>query len=67
MKSPTIALGIDDVGLSGFDFGQNVNLAAVARQIWHTILKVPGEGMNNPVLESGCMRRTYYEYENKVR
>ena len=67
MKSPTIALGIDDVGLSGFDFGQNVNLAAVARQIWHAILKVAGEGMNNPVLESGCMRRTYYEYENKMR
>ena len=67
MKSPTIALGIDDVGLSGFDFGQNVNLAAVARQIWRTILKVPGEGMNNPVLESGCMRRTYYEYENEER
>ena len=67
MKSPTKALGIDGVGLSGFDFGKNVNLAAVARQIWHTILKGTGEGMNAPVLESSCTRRTYYEYENKMR
>jgi hypothetical protein len=57
MKSPTIALGIDDVGLSGFYFGRKVNFAAVARQIWHTILKVAREGMNTPVFESGCMRR----------
>jgi hypothetical protein len=55
MKSPTIALGIDDVGLSGFDFGQNVNLAAVARQIWHNILKVAGEGMKP------CPRVRLYE------